>query len=789
MVTNEFRLRLNDTDTIFERFDEEIIAVQLATGAYHSITGAGVDAFLLLLFEPTADEITAALAEKYEASPIVIEQDVAQFLELLREHSLIATRPANGPSDNRPSLPHSGPRVRYAPPVVQLFRDLEGLFLIDPVHEVGPQGWPQLTAGETPVQDLRYQLKSSASMIFERFDEETVAMNLATGTYYSLTGAGEDIFLLLGEEPGTDEIVRALATKYAASEQELFQATDGFLGALIRVGLVEQRIVERSPEAPGMRDLGLAKPGIGMPFQMPDLTSFRDHSGPATLLGDDPRVRSRLEYSRRRFRVPAAQVLFRMAGSKAVLIGLEKGHYYLLNGSAATVWQLLQQAPTSTELVDALERIYNVNRRELIAALLILLNNLSREGLVESEQAGSGSCRLAIDRFGAPQHYEPFAVEAFRDLRHLFLPFPGTRSDKSETASDSRELISLLARYHEEVSRSAGLTEEVFKIAGQKVRIRCAGSIRASEIGLAFNHLQTDLGSDCPADFTIQVWDCVSGGAPLHPFLATYLRDLHENWVTRCECRGEVRAFHSPQIPVLYHAGPDLLSVVDITRRTAYFLKRDDSTLPYWEFGSPFRTILHFWLSTQGMQFVHGGAVGNASGGILLVGKGGAGKSTTALACLNGGMAYAGDDYCAVELQDAPYLHSVYSSGKLKGPRDLDRFPALRDYVWNPDCFAKNNGDKATFFLSRWCPRGMSSGFPLRAILVPLVTGERDTHLGECSEAQALLAISASTIAQLPMAGSRDLGRLGDLVARLPRYMLYLGTDLAQIPAAVQSVL
>ena len=83
----------------------------------------------------------------------------------------------------------------------------------------------------------------------------------------------------------------------------------------------------------------------------------------------------------------------------------------------------------------------------------------------------------------------------------------------------------------------------------------------------------------------------------------------------------------------------------------------------------------------------------------------------------------------------------------------------------------------------------MSSGFPLRAILVPCITGERDTRLGECSEAQALVALSASTIAQLPMAGSQDLDRLGTLVARLPRYKLYLGTDLEQIPAVVRSVL
>ena len=39
-------------------------------------------------------------------------------------------------------------------------------------------------------------------------------------------------------------------------------------------------------------------------------------------------------------------------------------------------------------------------------------------------------------------------------------------------------------------------------------------------------------------------------------------------------------------------------------------------------------------MSDRNLQYVHAGAVGNKNGGILLVGKGGSGKSSTALACL-----------------------------------------------------------------------------------------------------------------------------------------------------------
>ena len=128
---------------IFERFDEEIVAIQLATGAYHSISGAGVDAFLLLSAEPTIPELAKALAEKYLASAAAIEQDLDPFLEQLRKESLVIAHSEGAHRGGQCSVSHSGPLLPYKPPAIQPFRDLEELFLIDPVHEVGPVGWPQ----------------------------------------------------------------------------------------------------------------------------------------------------------------------------------------------------------------------------------------------------------------------------------------------------------------------------------------------------------------------------------------------------------------------------------------------------------------------------------------------------------------------------------------------------------------------------------------------------------------------------------------------------------------------
>jgi hypothetical protein len=230
------------------------------------------------------------------------------------------------------------------------------------------------------------------------------------------------------------------------------------------------------------------------------------------------------------------------------------------------------------------------------------------------------------------------------------------------------------------------------------------------------------------------------------------------------------------------------LNLVDTSNGKAFFLKRDSSPLPYWEAGSPFRAILHCWLSTFGLQFVHGGAIGENGRGVLLAARGGSGKSTTTLLCLNAGMDYAGDDYCAVDPNAPVHLHSLYNTAKLL-PGDLDRFPQLRQRVFNPQALVENSSDKATFFLADLAPERMSSGFELRALLIPQVSGQTDTHLTPCGPAAALAAMAPSTVAQLPNSVQADMDRMVSIASSLPAFILHLGSDLAQIPEVVRSAL
>jgi hypothetical protein len=134
---------VNTPTVVYERFDDELVAINMNTGIYHSMVGVATDAFVLLAEEATAQELADALASKYAAEPAVIRAALDPFLQDLEKQQLIA--PVETPK-KRAQLAVAGERmgVTFVAPSLQAFNDLEGLLLLDPIHEVDDEGWPSV---------------------------------------------------------------------------------------------------------------------------------------------------------------------------------------------------------------------------------------------------------------------------------------------------------------------------------------------------------------------------------------------------------------------------------------------------------------------------------------------------------------------------------------------------------------------------------------------------------------------------------------------------------------------
>lgn len=311
---------------------------------------------------------------------------------------------------------------------------------------------------------------------------------------------------------------------------------------------------------------------------------------------------------------------------------------------------------------------------------------------------------------------------------------------------------------------SADRRERLLEVAGRTISLRFAGPRIESVVWPAFAHLAC-APTETP-DLTLACWD-----------------DASARVVTPEPSGTAPRAgldFVDGAVRLAWDASRRALAAFDPRRSLGLLRFFDVADIEAWERSAPARRILHWWAADQGMQLVHAAAVGTPSGGVLLVGRGGSGKSTTALACIGSGLLYAGDDYVLMSLDASPRVHSLYGTGKANAG-SIERLPTLRNSFTQS---VLRIAGKTVIGVAHDFPAAMIASFPLRAIVVPRVV-EDNPRVTRLSPAAALRALAPSTMMQLPGDREGTLRRLAALVRGLPCFELSVGPD----PAAAAPLL
>lgn len=229
------------------------------------------------------------------------------------------------------------------------------------------------------------------------------------------------------------------------------------------------------------------------------------------------------------------------------------------------------------------------------------------------------------------------------------------------------------------------------------------------------------------------------------------------------------------------HAEGGTLSLFDREAREALVLRVGARPLPGWELAAPLRTVLHWWAESLGAQLVHAAGVGSAGRGALLVGAGGSGKSSTALACAAAGLEIAGDDYLWLEGGAPPVAHALYASAKVEAPRLAAWFPS-----WRPHSGVVGPGEKQVLSLASLAGVRLATRLCVGSILLPRVSHVPRPHLEPVSAATALLALAPSSLFQLPGGRPAHLPILTKLVRTVPAHRLHLSLDPAANAEAIR---
>ncbi len=139
------RYRINSPPITHQTVDDEVIVINLETGSYYSLRGSG--ALIWSLFEDEADRATicAELSRCFRCPVAEVGGPVGTFVDRLVAERLIVA--AEGPGNADRSVDRDRPRVavegEFRAPELESFSDLQNLLLLDPIHQVGPQGWPR----------------------------------------------------------------------------------------------------------------------------------------------------------------------------------------------------------------------------------------------------------------------------------------------------------------------------------------------------------------------------------------------------------------------------------------------------------------------------------------------------------------------------------------------------------------------------------------------------------------------------------------------------------------------
>jgi hypothetical protein len=188
--------------------------------------------------------------------------------------------------------------------------------------------------------------------------------------------------------------------------------------------------------------------------------------------------------------------------------------------------------------------------------------------------------------------------------------------------------------------------------------------------------------------------------------------------------------------------------------------------------------VWRWWAAANGLRILHAGCVGTADGAALVVGRGGSGKSSTAVLAALAGLHFVSDDYCLFEGAPEPVAHTLFGTAKLHVDH-LDRFPRLSiDAVLRPT----EPGEKAILLMEQAAPGRVAARLPIRSVLAARVTGVSRPELVPISAAEALRFLAPSTLMQLYRDDSSACGDLAALARRLPCWRLELGGGLDAVP-------
>ena len=138
-MTSQGQWVINSPTAVSEVIDGELVVINLEKGSYYSSEGIGAYLWQCVEQRVAPGAILASLTGGFGLAPEQARADLESYFGALRREGLIREA---GPDE---ALTGDAPDVAglpYAPPELKVYSDMQDLLLLDPIHDVGEEGWP-----------------------------------------------------------------------------------------------------------------------------------------------------------------------------------------------------------------------------------------------------------------------------------------------------------------------------------------------------------------------------------------------------------------------------------------------------------------------------------------------------------------------------------------------------------------------------------------------------------------------------------------------------------------------
>lgn len=125
---------------ISETIGDETVIIDLEKGSYFSVKGSGSHIWGQLQQPASVRSILADLLSVFDVQRVEALSHLVQIISYLRDEGLIAL--SSEPAVSRAISVAPPDKMEFVAPSIEKFTDMEAMLLLDPVHDVDEEGWP-----------------------------------------------------------------------------------------------------------------------------------------------------------------------------------------------------------------------------------------------------------------------------------------------------------------------------------------------------------------------------------------------------------------------------------------------------------------------------------------------------------------------------------------------------------------------------------------------------------------------------------------------------------------------